>query len=227
VKGWRAVNDLVIGFAGAPGHQGKAPIGGYKYKEVTVDRWDPAAARVADAWDTLLKDGNDVWAAYAPSDFHNAAASDLNDFWPGQFSSTWLYAPQRTQNGVLQALRAGSFFADHGQLVRRVEIAVSSPGLPRAALAGEVVRVPPGAPLQLTVRFEQANPTQLIQSVDIIGITREGARTMRSGQPENGALSYSGPTPQSGIVFRARGYHVSPDGSRLVFYTNSVRVVTK
>ena len=57
VVGWRAVNDLVIGFAGAPGHQGTKPIGSYAYKEVPMDRWDPAAARVGDAWDTLLAPG--------------------------------------------------------------------------------------------------------------------------------------------------------------------------
>ena len=227
VKGWRAVNELVIGFAGAPGHQGKAPIGGYTYKETALDRWDPAAARVGDAWDTLLKDGFDVWAAYAPSDFHNAAPTDLNDFWPGQFSSTWLYAPERTQNGVLRALRAGSFFADHGRFVQRAEIAVSTPGLPREALAGEAVRVPVGTPLRLTVRVEPVSPNQAIDSLEIIGVSREGARVLRSDRPTDGTLSYSGPTPEGGIVFRARGYHVSPDGSRLAFYTNPVRVVTK
>ena len=70
MKAWRAVNDIVIGFAGAPGHQGNKPIGSYEYKEKPIDRWDPVAARVGDAWDTLLRDGLDVWAAYAPSDFH-------------------------------------------------------------------------------------------------------------------------------------------------------------
>ena len=70
VVGWRAVNDLLIGFAGAPGHQGTKPIGSYAYKEMPIDRWDPAAARIGDAWDTLLRQGLDVWAAYAPSDFH-------------------------------------------------------------------------------------------------------------------------------------------------------------
>jgi len=31
MKAWRAVNDIVIGFAGAPGHQGNKPIGSYAY----------------------------------------------------------------------------------------------------------------------------------------------------------------------------------------------------
>ena len=30
MKAWRAVNDIVIGFAGAPGHQGNKPIGSYQ-----------------------------------------------------------------------------------------------------------------------------------------------------------------------------------------------------
>ena len=53
MKAWRAVNDVVIGFAGAPGHQGNKPIGSYGAKERPIDRWDPVAARVGDAWDTV------------------------------------------------------------------------------------------------------------------------------------------------------------------------------
>src|SRR4051794_17970772 len=85
-----------------------------RFKAQSVDRWDPAVARLGDAWDTLLAGGLDVWAAHAPSDFHNADPNDLNDYWPGQFSETWLYAPERTHAGALRALRAGTFFAAHG-----------------------------------------------------------------------------------------------------------------
>ena len=114
LKFWRGINAVVVGMSGAPGHQNAKPLGDYAYKEVPIDRWDPAAARVGDAWDTLLGQGIDVWAASAPSDFHNDRPTDLNDYWPGQFSETWFYAPTRTASGVLQSLRAGSFFADVG-----------------------------------------------------------------------------------------------------------------
>src|SRR5690606_2018579 len=57
---WRDVNDLVIGFAGAPGHQGKPPIGSYGEREPAIDRWDPVVARAGDAWDTVLQRGLDI-----------------------------------------------------------------------------------------------------------------------------------------------------------------------
>ena len=80
MRAWRKVNDVVIGFSGAPGHQGKPPIGGYNYNEKPIDRWDPVAARPGDAWDTLLNGGLDIWGAYAPSDFHTADQNDLGDY---------------------------------------------------------------------------------------------------------------------------------------------------
>ena len=107
-----------------------------------IDRWDPVAARVGDAWDTLLHDGLDVWAAYAPSDFHTESLADLGDYWPGQFAETWVYAPERSSAGILRALHAGSFFGDHGRIVREAELHVGATGLARPAGAGEVISVP-------------------------------------------------------------------------------------
>jgi hypothetical protein len=232
VIGWRAVNDLVIGFSGAPGHQGTKPIGSYNYKETPIDRWDPVAARVGDAWDTLLQQGVDVWAAYAPSDFHTEALSDLADYWPGEFSETWVYAPERSAAGVLRALRAGSFFADHGRIVREVELLVNTAGLPRAAGAGETISVAPDSTLAAQVTF-QVPPTAWrsgpnhIDLVELIGIDQSGAKIVAQGAPETtgAALTYTARVPPGGLVLRARGFRILETGTRLAFYTNPVRIV--
>jgi hypothetical protein len=129
IRAWHDVNDLVVGFAGAPGHQRRN--GSYDGEEKPIDRWDPAVARVGDAWDALLGSGDDVWGADAPSDYHNDRPDNLHDFHPGEFSETWLYAPDRTPAGVLKAYRAGRFFGDHGRIVRQVELRVNAPGLSR------------------------------------------------------------------------------------------------
>ena len=226
LRSWLSVNDVAIGFAGAPGHQGKAPFGSYKGKETPLDRWDPVAARVGDAWDTLLQSGHDVWAAYAPSDFHNDYPTDLGDFWPGQFSSTWVYAPERSQAGVLRALRAGSFFADHGRMLRSALVGVTAAGLSREAWAGEVVRVPKGTRVDVTVRFESAEDAPQIDGVELIGVDSAGGRVLVGDRPANGALTHSMSVSDGGIVFRARGFHMLSDGTKLGFYTNPVRVVT-
>ena len=231
VAAWRKVNDLVIGFAGASGHQGSSTIGDYKFKERPIDRWDPAAARIGDAWDTLLSRGLDVWAADAPSDFHNHFSSDLNDFWPGEFSETWLYAPARDAASVLRAFRAGSFFAGHGRIVRRVELLVTVPGLPRPASVGETIVVPSG--IMLTVELDADVPAaawpagpNAVDRVQLIGIDATGARILQETTPESSKplLVHSLAVPAGGIVFRARGFRTLPDGTRLAFYTNPVRV---
>jgi hypothetical protein len=232
MKAWRAVNDIVIGFAGAPGHQGNKPIGSYSYKETPIDRWDPVAARVGDAWDTLLHDGLDIWAAYAPSDFHTESLADLGDYWPGQFAETWVYAPERSSAGILRALRAGSFFGDHGRIVREAELHVGAPGLARPAGAGEVVSVPKSAEVTVDLSFkvpaEAWRPGRNhVDLVEIIAIDQSGASVIAQGRPAEAgpAIAKTVQVPDGGIVFRARGFSLLETGTRLAFYTNPVRVV--
>lgn len=232
MRAWRAVNDVVIGFAGAPGHQGTKPIGSYEYKEHVLDRWDPVAARVGDAWDTLLREGLDVWAAYAPSDFHTENLSNLADYWPGQFAETWVYAPEKSSVGVLRALRAGSFFADHGRIVREAELHVSAAGLSRPAGAGEVISVATSAEVSVELLFKvppeawRPGPNH-IDHVEIIAIDRDGAKILAQGRPQASgpAITKTVQVPDGGIVFRARGFSILETGTRLAFYTNPVRVV--
>ena len=232
IKAWRAVNDLVIGFAGAPGHQGTKPIGSYSYKEQVIDRWDPVAARVGDAWDTLLGQGLDVWAAYAPSDFHTESLTGLADYWPGQFAETWVYAPDRSAAGVLRGLRTGSFFADHGRIVREVELRVNADGLPRLAGAGETIAVAEGAGIVVQLTF-QVPPTAWrpgsnhVDQVELIAIDSTGAKVVAQGRPQESgaALVYTATVPSGGLVLRARGYSLLETGTRLAFYTNPVRIV--
>jgi hypothetical protein len=234
IKQWRSVNDVVVGLAGAPGHQGAKPLGSYASNEKPIDRWDPVAARVGDAWDTLLGEGLDVWGAYAPSDFHDNNYATLADYWPGEFAETWVYAPDATSNGVIQALRAGSFFADHGRIVREAELTVAAPGLPRPAGAGEVIAVPAGTNMVVELSYEvpseswRSGPNH-IDEVELIAIDRHGAQVIWKGAPQVDGPAFSVPVRVSGdgIVFRARGYRVLETGTRLAFYTNPVRVVVR
>lgn len=230
VGAWRSVNDVLIGFAGAPGHQGTKPVGTYDGQEKTVDRWDPVV-RTGDAWDTLLAGGLDVWAAYAPSDFHTDNLDELADYWPGEFSETWVYAPERSPVGVLRALRAGSFFADHGRIVREVELRVTVPGLPRAAQAGEVIALPRPGKVSVELAFQvpsrawRPGPNHIDQ-IEIIGVDRDGARVLFAGAPSASGPAYSGTVDvTNGLVLRARGFHRLETGTRLAFYTNPIRIV--
>ncbi|MGL4552818.1 MAG: PHP domain-containing protein [Gemmataceae bacterium] len=234
VVAWRKVNDLVVGFDGAPGHQGYAPLGAYKYKVKPLDRWDPAVADVGGAWDAVLRKGIDFWGARADSDFHNDNARDLNDFWPGQFSETWLYAPDRSADGVLRAYRAGSFFGVHGHIARQVELTVEAEGLPRRAYPGEVIAVPAGTSVK--VRLSCAVPAKdwrgepnRLDDVDLIVIDAKSASVVATKPvPADGVVTFDPITvPEGGLVLRARGRRVMPAAPHLRFYTNPIRIRTE
>ena len=234
VRRWRTVNDLVIGLAGAPGHQGAKPVGSYGEVEKTIDRWDPVAARIGDAWDALLGEGLDVWAAYAPSDFHDGSLRGQADYSPCEFSETWVYAPDATSAGVLRGLRAGSFFADHGRIVREVALTVAASGLTRPAGVGEAIRV--GDQTSVVVELSYKVPPEAwrsgpnhIDEVELVAIDRDGARSIFRGPPAPSGPAFSVPVSVSegGVVFRARGYRLLETGTRLAFYSNPVRVLAK
>ena len=237
LRRWRAVSDVMIGFSGAPGHQAMQPLGAYRGALQPIDRWDPAAAGVGDAWDRLLQQGVDVWAAYAPSDFHDDRGDrqegGLGDYWPGEFSETWLYAPEPSAEGVLRALRAGTFFGVHGRIAREVELRVDAAGLPRAAFAGEVIEAPPGAELTVELSMHTADvdwsgrPNRIDQ-IELISVTPQGAEILATCPPaaEGSTSLKTLATPAGGIVLRARGRRIVEDGPDLLFYTNPIRVTS-
>jgi hypothetical protein len=230
---WRKINDLVIGFEGAPGHQGNKSIGSYRYKVKTIDRWDPVVATVGDAWDTLLGKGIDVWGARADSDFHNNRPNDLNDFWPGQFSETWLYVPKRSPNAVLQAYRAGSFFGAHGHIARQVELTVEAEGLPRRAYPGEAIALPAGK--SITVRVKCVVPAKdwrgrpnRVDTVELISINKDSASIIaKKSLSSDGIVQFdSMEVPKGGLVLRARGRRILSNAPHLLFCTNPIRIQT-
>jgi len=232
MKSWMDINDLVVGMSGAPGHQigGKRGIGAYSYHHTTVDRWDPAVALIGNAWDILLAGGHDVWAARAASDFHKFKAKNAADYWPGQFSETWLYAPNNSEAGILEALRAGSFFAAHGHIVREVQLDVRADGLERPAYAGETIAVPTGKDIfiQLTMNIPQTDwqgAENRIDRVEIIQINEGGgASILAAGTPLDGKFEATAKMGNGGMVLRARGIREMPDEPNLKFYTNPIRV---
>lgn len=229
LKFWRSVNDLVVGLSGAPGHQKGTPLGSYTKWQKPIDRWDPAAARIGGAWDRVLVSGIDVWAARAASDFHQSTGKTWNDYWPGEFSETWLYVPEQSSTGVLRAFRAGSFFAAHGHIARDVDLTVDVAGLPRPAHSGETIEVSPRRHLQIVLDLrvpvtDWRGESNRIDAVEFIVMTRDGPQVI-DGVSENGERFVAEmEVPDKGAVVRARGRRVVPDGPDLMVYTNSVRV---
>ena len=228
-----SLNNIMVGFSGAPGHQAGINLSAYSYKITPLDRWDPVAAEVGGVWDTLLGQGVDLWAARAPSDFHRTTSREKSwsDYWPGEFSETWVYAPERSANGVLRALRAGSFFAGHGHIAREVILQVNAPGLERPATPGESVEASAGTPLCISLyghvpASDWSGTENRLDRVEIIAITPEGSEITATEVPTDAMtlVTHSMQVPTNGVILRARGRRVIDDGPDLLFYTNPVRV---
>jgi hypothetical protein len=218
--------DMFAGVEGAPGHQNQTPLGAYGGPLLPDDRWDPAIASPGAIWDKLLAAGSTKSGALATSDFHG---TDNGDYWPCQFSATWIYAPDRSIQGVLRALRAGSFFGVHGGIARQVQLLVSAEDGPRPAIPGERLHVPAGRKVTIELRAEvpatdwQGQPNHL-DVVELLGATTTGTTVLRSGALDNGVLRHELILPSGGIAIRARGRRVIDEGPDLLFYTNAVQV---
>jgi hypothetical protein len=108
---------------------------------------------------------------------------------------------------------------------------VNAPGLSRPAGAGEVIAARAGTTLTAELHVDvpaadwQGSPNR-IDRVEIITIDKTGARVVAEGPPATGrpALRHQLTVPAGGVVLRARGFRHLPDGTRLAFYTNPVRV---
>ena len=217
---------VFAGAEGAPGHQKAKPLGAYGGALKPEDRWDPAIAPPGAAWDRQLQAGNPMWGALATSDFHG---EPNGDYWPCQFSATWLYARDRSAAAALEALHAGSFFGEHGDIAREVQLTLTAEGLPRPAIAGETVHLPSGAELTLEVRAtvpaaDWAGQPNQIDRAELIAVTRDSAEVVHSGPLADGGLRYRMTVPAGGLVIRARGRRVVEDAPDLQFYTNPIIV---
>lgn len=215
-----------VGVEGAPGHQNAQPLGAYREALTPEDRWDPAVVPPGRAWDQLLARGSSLWGALATSDFHG----DKGDYWPCQFSATWVYAPERSVAGVLKALRAGSFAGVHGGIAEEVQLSLAARGLPRPAIAGEEVKLAAGVEATVSLRAKipdkdwSSQPNRL-DVVDLIGVTKTGASIIHSGPLDaEGTIRHTLTIPAGGIVIRARGRRIIDNGPDLMFHTNPVAV---
>jgi len=122
IASWNQNVNYITAIAGAPGHQYKSQIGSYETQVLPVDRWDPVVASVGGTWDKLLAEGHRIWGAIASSDYHN----DSMDYGPCEFSRIHVDAPTKDYSGLIKGIKAGSFWADHGKLLRDYAFTVES-----------------------------------------------------------------------------------------------------
>lgn len=224
----RAAPGIVAGVEGGPGHQRSNPLGSYRRPETLIDRWDPIVAQVGGTWDTWLGKGLDVWGATADADFHH----ENGEYWPCEFSSTWLYAPDRSVDGVIRALHAGSYFGEHGHIVQKAELVATPAGQTRGAVPGQRLTVAAGTTVSVSMALDIPDTdfegkANHVDVVELIGVAGGKSTVLFSDAPAT-PLAFNVPVnvPAGGIVLRARGRRTVDGGPALQFYTNPIRITT-
>ncbi|MEU7964632.1 PHP domain-containing protein [Streptomyces sp. NPDC049097] len=151
--------------------------------------FDWMTATVGGLWDSLLAEGKPWWIT-ANSDSHNVYAdsavrgpnSDFNangryddpvyggglnltdtDFWPGQYSRTHVGAASFSYQAVMDGIRAGRVWVDHGGLISGLNTQLRADG--RAVTLGDVLHVRRGGHVDLVVEISLANGPNWAQFV--------------------------------------------------------------
>ncbi|WP_395108308.1 phosphoesterase [Actinomadura sp. SCN-SB] len=148
--------EIIRGFEGAPGHQAAAlnpdgtlrpgPRGGYG-NHPTMGGFDQMTARLGGLWDSLLGEGRRWWIT-ATSDSHIHYTEGGADFWPGEYSKTYVHA-RWDYADILEGLRQGRIFVTIGDLIDRLDLSArAASGHSHADAHGPEVTV--GETLRLT-----------------------------------------------------------------------------
>lgn len=153
LRGWNdTAPDVAVGMAGAPGHQAATltarnlPRGFYR-EYPTLGGFDQLTAIVGGFWDSMLGEGRRWWIT-ANSDSHVHYTEGGVDFWPGEYSKTYVYA-QKNHDSILEGIRNGRVFVTTGDLISELNLTLRS-GNDSAAIGGEL-RLPVGGALQLEI----------------------------------------------------------------------------
>jgi len=158
---------ISIGMEGAPGHQAGAlnpdgsndptgARGGYR-NSPTLGGFDQMTARLGGFWDSMLGEGRRWWIT-ATSDSHYNWRDGGNDFWPGEYSKTYVHARHHHAD-ILDGLRQGRIFVTTGDLISELDVMVRPRGKGPSANIGGIVRVAAGQDIDITIRVRDPKGT--------------------------------------------------------------------
>ena len=154
--------EVALGMAGAPGHQAKAltPFGisptgerGSYRASPTLGGFDQMTAIVGGFWDSMLGEGRKWWIT-ANSDSHQNWRDGGSDFWPGEYSKTYVFA-EKTHDDILQAIRDGKIFVVTGDLIAELFVTVRTDT--HSADIGGNIEIAPDTPLDIEIRFRNSS----------------------------------------------------------------------
>jgi len=247
--------DPVASFPGYP-LESYRTFGGFDWMTATVGGlWDSLLAEGKPWWITANSDSHQIWADTSQrgpgSDFptngffddpvHITAPQLTNgDFWPGFYSRTHVGAQGFSYAAVMNGMRAGRVWVDHGALLDSLDVRLRAGG-DEVSLGG-VLTARRGTPVTLTIRIQTAvlpNWSQVLPKlarVDVIrgavtgpagdrdAFSAPGTRVVQSydvsAQQGSISLSYALGPLDDGLYVRLRG----SDGNRLAPGLNGAAV---
>ena len=190
--------EVAVGMVGSPGHQaisilrdGSLREGGTRgqYSGVrTRGGFDPMTSILGGLWDSMLGEGRRWWIT-ANSDSHRHWSDGGVDFWPGEYSKTYVYSRENSAS-ILEALRSGRIFVSTGGLVSELYVNAATTGGNVADIGG-TLRFEPGDSIVVMIRLRDPEgqnfhgDTPSVQRVDLIAgdITGPVADRSRDANP--------------------------------------------
>ena len=163
LRNWNdAAPTVAVGMEGAPGHQASAinadgsldhdaARGGYR-QHPTMGGYDQMTARLGGFWDSMLGEGRRWWVT-ANSDSHVNWREGGNDFWPGEYTKTYVFA-EKSHADILDGIRQGRIFVTTGDLISELYVTATSGG----AEAGISQTLPLSGRADVTVTIRLRDP---------------------------------------------------------------------
>ena len=168
--------EIAVGMAGAPGHQAIAlapdssiklgPRGAYR-PATTMGGFDQMTAIVGGLWDSFLGEGRRWWIT-ANSDSHVHWREGGADFWPGEYSKTYVWA-EKEYDDIIDGIRNGRVFVTLGDLISELYVTANE-----SAHIGDALSIEKGTDVTVTIRFldpDTLNPwdqNPSVRRVDLI-----------------------------------------------------------
>jgi hypothetical protein len=145
-------------------------FGGFDWMTATVGGlWDSLLAEGKPWWISANSDSHVVWldtavrgpgSDFAANGYHNdpvhggTPRTDAGDFWPGYYSRTHVGAEDFSYAAVMEGLRLGRVWVDHGGLLESLDVRVRAGG--QEVPLGGVLTARRGTPVTLVVRITPA-----------------------------------------------------------------------
>ena len=222
--------EVAVGMAGAPGHQASTlnpdgtldlerPRGGYG-RSPTLGGFDQMTARLGGFWDSMLGEGRHWWIT-ANSDSHVNWREDGSDFWPGEYSKTYVWA-EPDHDAILEGIRGGRVFVTLGDLISELYVTARVEGEAVDAQIGGQLEVPAGSAVEVTVRF--LDPATPNHHGDEPGVSRVDLIVGDVTGPVSDRSTDANPTTRVAARFEEKDWTIDGPYRELTFRLEDVSV---